>query len=136
LPILTRCTTKYLYNSLKTYFAAHPNKLFVLITPPGETSVSSYLLTRELCNWLVDTQTGWLAGYTGNNVFVFDLYGVLSEIDSHHRRSGSSTEYVYAADYDGTSPYHDGNDHPNATGNQKATAEFISLLNYYYGLWK
>ena len=127
---------KSIYNSLKTYFAAHPNKLFVLITPPGETSVSSYLLTRELCNWLVNTQTGWLAGYTGNNVFVFDLYGVLSEINSHHRRSGSSTEYVYAADYDGTSPYHDGDDHPNATGNQKATAEFISLLNYYYGIWK
>jgi uncharacterized repeat protein (TIGR02543 family) len=127
---------KAIYNSLLPYFAAHPNKLFILITPPGESVVSSYQLTKELCNWLVNTQTGWLSGYSGNNVRVFDFYGVLSEIDSHHRRSGGSTEYVYAADYDGGSPYHDGDDHPNAMGNQKATAEYITMLNYFYDTWK
>ena len=127
---------KNIYNSLKTYFAAHPNKLFVLITPPGETTVSSYPLTRELCNWLVDRQNGWLNDYAGKNVFVFDFYAVLSETNSHHRWMNGGIEYVYASNYDGVSPYHNGDNHPTATGNQKATDEFIELLNYAYNQWK
>lgn len=127
---------KAIYNSLKPYFAAHPDKFFVLITPPGETDVDSYLKTRELCEWLVNNETGWLAGYTQRNVFVFDFYGVLSETNSHHRWINDSIEHVYASNYDGISPYHNGDDHPNAMGNQKATSEFVPLLNYYYHLWK
>lgn len=50
---------KDIYNSLLPYFAAHQNKLFVLITPPGESNVGSYRLTQELCNWLTDSN-GWL----------------------------------------------------------------------------
>lgn len=126
---------KAIYNSLKTYFAAHPNKLFVLITPPGETQVSSYKLTKDLCNWLVD-KNGWLKGYTGKNVLVYDFYGVLSETNSHHRYYNGVIQHVYASDYDGVSPYHDGDDHPNAIGNQKATNEFITLLNIAYNRWK
>jgi methionine-rich copper-binding protein CopC len=126
---------KAIYNSLLPYFAAHPDKFFVLITPPGETNVASYQLTRDLCNWLVD-DTGWLSGYSERNVMVFDFYGVLSEVNSHHRWVGDHVEHVYASDYDGTSPYHDGDDHPNAAGNQKATTEFLSLLNHYYSAWK
>ena len=131
---------KAIYNSLKPYFAAHPDKLFVLITPPGETNVASYQLTRELCNWLVDGENGWLKGYTGKNVFTFDLYGVLSEVNSHHRYISGNIEHVYASNYDGNSPYHtysDGtDDHPNTAGNQKATNEFITLLNIAYNQWK
>lgn len=124
------------YNSLLTYFSQNTDKLFVLITPPGETEVSSYVNTKELCNWLVDRTNGWLKDYAHNNVFAFDFYCVLSETDSHHRVSNGAIEYVYSADYDGTSPYHDGDDHPTSTGNQKATNEFIPLLNHYYNLWK
>lgn len=127
---------KAIYNSLLPYFAAHKNKLFVLITPPGETQVSSYRLTRDLCNWLTDSDNGWLKGYTGNNVFIFDFYGVLSESNSHHRWAGDHIEHVYASNYDGISPYHDGDDHPNAIGNQKATSEFLTLLNVAYNKWK
>lgn len=123
---------KALYNSLLPYFAAHPDKLFVLVTPPGETSVASYQLTRELCDWLVDTEHGWLSGYAGKNVMVFDFYMVLSEINSHHRRINGVTQHTYDPEYNGISPYHDGDDHPNAVGNQKASQEFINLLNYYY----
>nr|WP_319374733.1 CARDB domain-containing protein [uncultured Methanobacterium sp.] len=126
---------KTIYNNLKTYFAAHPEKMFVLITPPGETTVTSYQKTQELCNWLVDP-SGWLSGYTGNNVFVFDFYCVLSEINSHHRYINGTLEYIYASDYDGISPYHDGDDHPDAEGNQKATEEFIGFLNYAYNTWE
>jgi parallel beta-helix repeat protein len=127
---------KAIYNNLKTYFAAHPDKMFMLITPPGETTVSSYQLTRDLCNWLVDSENGWLSDYTGSNVFVFDFYCVLSEVNSHHRWNNGQIEHVYASDYDGISPYHDGDDHPNAEGNQKATEEFIGFLNYAYNTWK
>ncbi len=127
---------KAIYNSLLPYFAAHQDKLFVLITPPGETVVSSWQLTRELCDWLVDTSSGWLAGYPGKNVFVFDFYCVLSEINSHHRWNLDHVEHVYAADYDGISPYHDGDNHPNPAGNQKATLEYLPLLNIAYNRWK
>lgn len=127
---------KSVYNSLLPYFAAHQNKLFILITPPGETHVDSYLKTRELCNWLVDIDNGWLKDYTGKNVFVFDFYCVLSETGSHHRVSGGEVEYVYSSSYDGNSPYHNGDDHPNAVGNQKATNEFLPLLNNAYNQWK
>lgn len=123
------------YNNLKSYFAAHPDKLFVLITPPGTIDVPSYQKTRELCNWLVD-KNGWLSGYTQKNVFVYDFYGTLSETGSHHRWAVDHVEHIYASNYDGTSPYHSGDDHPNAAGNQKATSEFVPLLNYAYHLWK
>jgi hypothetical protein len=131
---------KAIYNSLKPYFAAHQDKLFILVTPPGVTNVSSYLLTKQLCDWLVDTSTGWLSDYPGKNVYVFDLYAVLSEVNSHHRHVNGVTEHVYAADYDGESPYHyyvdHYDDHPTAAGNQKATEEFMSLLEYWYYTWK
>lgn len=127
---------KNIYNSLLPYFAAHQNKLFVLITPPGETKVESYIKTRELSNWLVDTNNGWLKNYSGKNVCVFDFYGVLSETGSHHRVVADHVEHVYASNYDGVSPYHNGDDHPNSVGNQKATTEFLPLLNYAYNVWK
>nr|WP_280904423.1 right-handed parallel beta-helix repeat-containing protein [Methanobacterium petrolearium] len=127
---------KTTYNNLKTYFTAHPDKMFILITPPGEETVSSYQLTRELCDWLVDAQNGWLSDYSGKNVYVFDLYCVLSEVNSHHRCNNGQIEHVYASDYDGVSPYHNGDDHPNSTGNQKATEEFITFLDYAYTQWK
>ncbi len=127
---------KDIYNDILTYFASRPDKLFILITPPGETVVSSYVLTRELCEWLVDEENGWLSGYSGNNVGVFDFYCVLSETGSHHTIEDGELVYTYASDYDGTSPYHNGNDHPNSTGNQKSTDEFVPLLNYYYNRWR
>ena len=125
-----------IYNGLLTYFAAHTDKLFVLITPPGEEDVASYVLTRQLCDWLVDESSGWLSGYAHDNVVVFDFYCVLSETDSHHRINGSALQHEYAAGYDGHSPYHNSDDHPNAAGNQKSTTEYVPLLNYYYNRWQ
>ncbi len=127
---------KAYYNQLLDYFVLHQDKLFILITPPGEAVVSSYLLTQELCEWLVDEENGWLKDYAGNNVGVFDFYCVLSETDSHHTIENGSIVYEYAAEYDGISPYHDGDDHPNIIGNQKSTDEFIPLLNYYRNRWR
>lgn len=127
---------KAIYNSLLTYFAAHTNKLFVLITPPGEEDVESYAKTKELCDWLV-SPTGWLSGCTNNNVAVYDFYCVLSETDSHHRVSGGTIERVYGPGYDGHTPYWDvAEGHPNTAGSQKATTEFLPMLNYFYNRWK
>jgi len=132
-----------IYNSLLPFFSAHPEKLFVFITPPGKTHVLSYVNTRTLCNWLVASD-GWLSGYTASdgsfNVAVFDFYCVLSETTSHHTIEGASIIHEYAGGYDGTSPYHDDETedakHPNGDGNTKATTEFIPLLNYFYHRWQ
>lgn len=129
---------KALYNALLPYFALHTDRLFVLVTPPGETVVSSWTRTQQLCDWLCDEATGWLSGYAENhhhNVAVFDFYTVLSELDAHHRVVGGVVQRVASPTADGVSPYHDGDDHPNSTGNLKATAEFLPLLNYFYNRW-
>ncbi|NQU17317.1 MAG: cadherin-like beta sandwich domain-containing protein [Candidatus Saganbacteria bacterium] len=127
---------KAIYNGLLTYFAAHTDKLFILIIPPAPITTSSYVLTKQLNDWLVDESNGWLKNYSHNNVAVFDYYCVLSETDSHHRVNGGAVQHSYSGSYDGTSPYHDGDDHPNSSGNQKAVTEFLPLLNYYYNSWK
>lgn len=129
---------KALYNDLLPYFAAHTDKFFVLITPPAETHVSSWVLTEELCNWLVHD---WLdeydggAGYPHDNVAVFDFYNVLSETDAYHRVS-NQVQHYNSPTADATSPYHDGDEHPNSDGNVKATREFVPLLNYFYNMWQ
>ncbi len=128
---------KTIYTDLLTYFKTKPNKLFILVTPPGKKTVNSSDKTKELCNWLVDEKNGWLKDYTLKNVGVFDFYCVLSETDSHHTVENGSIVHKFADDYDGTSPYHKGGDgHPNKEGNVKSTKEFIPLLNYYYNRWK
>ena len=127
---------KALYNGLLPYFAAHTDRLFVLVAPPGETVVSSWVLTEELCNWLFDERTGWLSRYPYHNVAVFDYYTVLSETDAHHRVYSGAVQHYNSPSADGASPYHDGDDHPNSTGNQKSTAEFVPLLNSFYNCWQ
>ncbi len=129
---------KAVYSGLLTYFAAHQDKLFVLITPPGETEVSSSALTKGLCDWLVNRESGWLKDYAHKNVLVYDFYCTLSETGSHHTVTAGAETHVWDASYDGMSPYHSisANDHPDATGNNKATADFIPLLNAAYNYWK
>lgn len=128
---------KAIYNGLLPYFGAHTDKMFVLIVPPPEIDIASAALTRELANWLSDTATGWLAIYnvTHNNVYVFDYYNVLTHTDNHHWVNGGVVEHII----DNSSNvlfYPSGDDHPSATGHQKATAEFVPLLNHYYNTWK
>ena len=86
-------------------------------------------------NYIADVEeneTGWLASYPYENVAVFDFYCVLAETELHHIIENGDLIYSYAADYDGISPNHSGDDHPNSLGNQKSTNEFIPLINYYY----
>mgnify|MGYP001470463887 CR=1 FL=1 len=132
---------KEIYNGLLDYFEVHPEKLFILVIPPPEIVISSASLTRELANWLADYQNGWLASYPGRNVFAFDFYNVLTDPNNHHRVEGAEIVHtVSTSPVDGDNPdelyYYSGSDsHPTAFGNQKATEEFIPLLNAVYNYW-
>jgi hypothetical protein len=128
---------KDIYNPLLTYFSNHTNKIFVLIVPPPMQSISTPSLTRELANWLSDTKNGWLKNYTSKNVFVFDFYNILTDPDNHHWVNNDVIEHVVSSSSSNVLYYFTGGDnHPNSTGNQKATSEFVPLLNAYYNIWK
>jgi hypothetical protein len=124
-----------IYNSLLPYFAAHTNKMFVLIIPPPMRSISFPAKTRELANWLADREHGWLAGYTGGNVFAFDYYNVLTHPDNHHYILNGYEEHI-VANSQNVLYYPTSDDHPNSTGQQKATAEFVPLLKAWWHQWK
>lgn len=124
-----------IYKSLLEYFGAHPDKMFILITSPPMQHISKAKNTRELANWLV-SKDGWLADYNTGNVFVFDLYNVLTAPGNHHYFDG--TKEVHEIGDSSNELYYDsgGDDHPNTEGNRKAAEEFVTLLNYWYGQFK
>jgi hypothetical protein len=133
---------KQLYLDLLNYFENHRDKMFVLIVPPPEIVIDSGPLTRELTNWLVDYENGWLSSYDYFNVHAFDYYNVLTDPNNHHRVEGDDVVHtVSGSPVDGAAPnelyYYTGtNNHPTAEGHQKATAEYVPLLNAYYHIWQ
>jgi hypothetical protein len=120
-----------IYDSLLPYFEAHPDKMFVLVTPPPMQSISDPAKTRELCDWLTDRDTGWLAALSTGNAFVFDFYNVLTHPDAHHHLADGVEVHESVPGFD-TLYYPSGDDHPNTQGNLKATEEFIGLLDMWY----
>ncbi|MFC1975123.1 hypothetical protein ACFLXQ_01840 [Chloroflexota bacterium] len=139
---------KGIYNDLLEYFATRQDKLFIVITAPplmdGETDAAHAANARAFNNWLVND---WLAGYPHNNVAVFDFYNVLTssggnvnthdagtESGNHHRIWNGAVQHIQTVGYD-MSAYPDGDSHPTAAGNQKAAAEFVPLLNFFYSRW-
>ena len=112
---------------------------------------------RAFNDWLVND---WLSGYGHKNVAVFDYYNVLTSngtaarIDdpttneepndtgsadgNHHRWSGSATEHLQTVSnhYSAYPTDSDWDSHPTTAGHQKATAEFVPLLNVYYHRWQ
>ncbi len=145
----TVANAKGVYIALLDYFATRPDKLFIAITAPplheASTSPEQAANTRAFNRWLV---TDWLTDYPLPNVAVFDFYNVLTsnggdpdtndadaEAGNHHRYRVGQIEYLtdQAAD---TSAYATPDDsHPTAAGNQKATIEFLPLLNIAYHEW-
>ena len=133
---------KAIYLGLLDYFAQHQDKLFILIVPPPEIIIDSAQLTRELTNWLVDYENGWLSEYPYFNVHPFDYYNVLTDPNNHHRIEGTSVVHTISsspedADHPNELYYYTGtNDHPTSAGHRKATEEYLLLLNAYYNLWQ
>ncbi|MBC8507488.1 MAG: hypothetical protein H8D34_21695, partial [Chloroflexi bacterium] len=125
---------KYVYNELLDYFITRPDKLFIAITPPPLLDTSNAENAREFSRWMVED---WLSenNYPLSNVAVWDFHNILTNPDNHHRFQDSDIEYninhgkgiLY---YDS-----DGDEHPNNVGNQKATSEFIPMLNIFYNRW-
>jgi hypothetical protein len=123
---------KAIYDSLLPYFEQHPDKMFVLVTPPPMQQISFPAKTRELCDWLVDPVDGWLADLSTRNAFVFDLYNVLTAPDAHHRLQNGDETHASIEGKDTLYYDSDGDDHPNSEGNVKATEQFVPLLDYWY----
>ena len=141
----TIANAKGIYIDLLQYFKTRPDKLFVVITAPPLVDGTYADNVRAFSDWLVD---GWLSNYGVGNVFVFDFYNVLTtngrnpdvndlgqETGNHHRWWNGQIQHKTNGDDDATpniSEYPTSDDHPTAAGNQKATAEFVPLLNYAY----
>ncbi|MBK9602189.1 MAG: CIA30 family protein [Anaerolineales bacterium] len=124
---------KYVYNRILPFFASRPDKLFIVITAPPLSDPTHAENARAFNEWLVND---WLAenNYTQHNVAVFDFYNLLTSADAHHRVTEVGVEHLIGAS--NTLHYPSGDDHPSAAGSQKATDEFVPMLNYFYHRWK
>ena len=146
---LTVANAKAVYNRLLKYFATRPDKLFVVITAPplqqGETAPDRAANARAFNNWLVND---WLKGYGQHNVAVFDYFNVLTSnagdanksdagasSGNHHRWQDGAVQHLQKSDSNFCA-YPSGDSHPSSAGHQKATAEFVPLLNVFYHRWK
>ena len=152
-PAHTVGNAKGIYNDLLEYFRTRQDKLFVVITASPNVETTYAANARALNNWLVND---WLAGYPYNNVAVFDFYNVLTtnggnpdtndlgqKTGNHHRVVTATVpikiEHITDGDDDdqpNVLEYPTSDDHPGRAGNQKATGEFVPLLNVYYNCWK
>ena len=136
---LTVANAKRIYLDLLPYFAAHQEKLFVVIAAPPlrqqETTTGQAANARAFNDWLVNQ---WLAGYGHQNVAVFDFYTVLTSnggnansndlgaaTGNHHRYRNGVIEHITDQ---GTNflAYPTGDSHPTQAGNLKATGEFVA----------
>jgi hypothetical protein len=131
---LTVGNAKYIYNEILQYFKTRPDKLFVVITAPPLTDGTLANNARSFDEWLVND---WLKenNYTQPNVAVFDFYNILTGPNNHHRFNNGVIEHVIN-DKRNTEYYPSEDDHPNRQGNQKATQEFLPMLNIFYNRWK
>lgn len=145
----TVANAKGIYVDLLEVFAAHPDKLFIAITAPplheDETSPEQAANARAFNRWLVEE---WLSDYPLANVAVFDFYNVLtsnagspdehdagSEAGNHHRLVNGEVEYITDQGSDTSAYAYPGDSHPTASGNQKASEEFVPLLDFYVQRW-
>jgi hypothetical protein len=71
----TVANAKGIYIDILEYFRAHQEKLFVVVTASPLQDATWSSNARAFNQWLVDD---WLAGYPYANVFVFDLFNVLT----------------------------------------------------------
>lgn len=125
---------KHIYNDLLKFFITRPDKLFVVITAPPVQDSTYADNARAFTTWLMQD---WLRenSYPLNNVAVFDFYNVLTHPDNHHRYQNGQIEWETSHGRNTLVYDSDGDDHPNPEGSQKATEEFIPLLNIFYHRW-
>ena len=148
---MTVANAKGIYNDILPYFQSRPDKLFVVITAPplvtGDTDAAHAANARAFNNWL---KSSWLASYPLNNVKVFDFFNVLTSnggdvntndagsAGGNHHRLENGVELHVQNNPSNLSAYATGaeDSHPTAAGGQKATVEFVPLLNAWYNQFK
>lgn len=151
---------------LTAFVARRDKLFIVITAPPmgqgeyaseDQTPAERAANARAFNNWLVND---WLAGYPYHNVAVFDYYNVLTsngsdnrlddsgtidelndigrEDGNHHRWWNGSVQHVQTVDsnYSAYPTDSSWDSHPTTAGHQKATAEFVPLLNTWYHRWK
>jgi hypothetical protein len=135
----TVANAKGIYLDLLEYFKTRPDKMFVIVTAPPLRSGTYAGNARYFNDWLVNDL---LDSYPLNNVFVFDFYNVLTSngggantsdlgwADGNHHRWWLDAVQHKTDGGGNTLAYPTGDDHPSAAGNQKASAEFVDLLNH------
>jgi hypothetical protein len=130
---LTVGNAKYVYNEILKYFATRPDKLFVVITAPPLIDGTYADNARAFNQWLVND---WLSAnhYALKNVAVFDFYNILTSPDAHHRLQDGRVEHTVADR--NTEYYPSADDHPSVEGSQKATREYLPMLNVFYHRWR
>lgn len=150
--VMTVANAKGIYNDLLAYFATRQDKLFVVITAPPlvqndenqKTDAQHAANARAFNNWLVND---WLADYPYANVAVFDFYNVLTSSNgsshdaglvegNHHRWLDGAVQHVQGVENNFSAYGTRRDSHPSGAGGQKATAEFVPLLNYFYQEWQ
>jgi hypothetical protein len=142
---------KGIYNDILAYFGTRQDKLFVVVTAPplvaNDTDASHAANARAFNDWLVND---WLDGYPHPNVAVFDFYNVLTSnggdrhtndlgwaSGNHHRWWNGAVQHLQSVSNDLAAYGSDPSDsHPTAAGNQKASGEFVTLLNVFYHRWR
>ncbi len=140
----TVANAKGIYMDLLQYFATRQDKLFIVITAPPLIDGTWASNARAFNNWLLND---WLDAYPYSNVAVFDFYNVLTsnggdpntndlgwEQGNHHRWWNGAVQHLQTVAND-TAAYPTGDDHPSRAGNEKATGEFVRLLNVFYNRW-
>ena len=140
----TVANARGIYIDLLEYFSTRQDKLFIVVTAPPLIDGTWADNARAFNDWLVND---WLSGYPYENVAVFDFYNVLTsnagDVDTndlgwasgnHHRWWNGAVQHQQT-EANNTAAYPSGDDHPNRAGNEKATAEFIQLLNVFYNRW-
>ena len=124
---------------------------------PYQTPAERAANARAFNNWL---WYDWLNGYPYNNVAVFDYYNVLTsngsttrmddpatneepndagwEDGNHHRWRNGAVQHIQTISNNYSAYPTDTNwdSHPTTAGHQKATGEFVPLLNVFYHRWK
>lgn len=131
---LTVANAKYVYNEILNYFKTRPDKLFIVITAPPLSDPTFAANARAFNNWLVGN---WLTenNYPYQNVAVWDFYNVLTALDNHHRFLNGVVDHS-ANKTSNIEFYPSSDDHPSAEGSQKATNEFVPMLNVFYHRWQ
>ena len=135
----TIANCKDIYNAILPYFKAHADKMFIVFTTPprpieeGNTNSTYADNLRTLDMWMLEdwlTENNW----KDKNVYVFDYHNILTGVNNHHRVVNGVEEHTIASgsgNYLIPSYHSSGDEHPNATAQQKVADEFMSLLPYW-----